>query len=326
MPRAFLSTIILRKTLLLYYLYEKIRYIKNKLNDNFMIKGILLNLLLLMNSAYGWAENKRMYLLEAVEKKMVHYTVTRTTEPFNNKGLKIAITNTGKEALVIKIDPAMVFEPEDTAYQDLMLPGNDMLYVGPGRTNSMELQSYCAKSAAMSPGHELLFRFKKQGDSSMIKTLDYMRQIGAGTELAQKTVWFLTDRNKDLSSIYEDGQQEQSLKLIQFLSKLYSIEIPGYRTERGINTTPGAIAQSEEVLKLHVRLEWVQHSPETLSLSIFNENNQRIASYFEDKAVRKGRAEITASFETTSYPKGNYYVRVYNDMGNIIKEVKVPLQ
>lgn len=291
-----------------------------------MKQGILLTLSLLFTSAYIWAENKRIFLLEAVEKQMVLYEVTRTQEPFNNKGLKIAVTNTGKEALVVKIDPAMIFAPEDTTYQDLMLPGNDMLYVGPGRTNSIEVQTYCAKSAARSPGHELKFRFKKQGDSSMIKTLDYMRQISVSTDLAQKTVWFLTDDHKDLSNVYENSQQEQSLKMIHFLSKMYAIEIPGYRTERAINTTTDAMARSEEILKLHVRLEWDQPSPETLSLSIFNENNEKVASYFEDMAVRKGRAEITASFETSSYPKGDYYVRVYNDIGNVIKEVKVPLQ
>lgn len=286
---------------------------------------ILLTLPLLLNVSV-WAGNKRVYLLEAVEKQLVHYEVTRTRKPFNHKGLKIAITNTGKEALVIKIDPALIFAPEDTTYQDLMLPGNDMLYVGPGRTNSIEVQTYCAKSAARSPGHELKFRFKLQGDSSIIKTLDYMRQIGVNTELAQKTVWFLTDAHKDLSNVYDGAQQEQSLKMIQFLSKMYAIEIPGYRTERTINTTAGAMARSETILKLHVRLEWDQHAPETLSLSIFNENNQKVASYFEDMAVRKGRAEITASFETASYPKGDYYVRVYNDIGHVIKEVKVPLQ
>ncbi|MBL7706988.1 MAG: hypothetical protein JNM21_15680 [Taibaiella sp.] len=291
-----------------------------------MRQGILLALMLLLTASHIQAANKRIYLLEAVEKQMVHYSVTRTKASFNSKGLKISITNTGKEALVVKIDPAMIFAPEDTAYQDLMLPGEELLYVGPGHTNVIEVQTYCARSAALSPGSELAFRFKKQGDSSIIKTLDYMRRLAAGQDLAQKIVWFLTDDRKDLSSVYEDGQKEQSLKIIQFLSKLYAIEIPGYRTERGIDTTPGAVALSETVLKLHVRLEWDQPAPETLSLSIFNESNQKIASYFEDMAVRKGHAEITASFETISYPKGNYYVRVYNDIGNIVKEVKVPLQ
>jgi len=291
-----------------------------------MKHGMLLALMLLLTTAPTWADNKRINLLEAVEKQMVHYSVTRTKASFNSKGLTVAITNTGKEALVVKIDPAMIFAPEDTTYQDLMLPGNEVLYVGAGRTNTLEVQTYCAKSAARSPGTELKFRFKKQGDSSSIKTLEYMRQISAGQDLAQKIVWFLTDERKDLSSVYEDNQKEQSLKMIQFLSKLYAIEIPGYRTERGIDTTPGAVALSETVLKLHVRMEWEQPGPETLSLSIFNENNEKIASYFEAMAVRKGRAEITASFETISYPKGNYYVRVYNDIGNVIKEVKVPLQ
>lgn len=117
-----------------------------------------------------------------------------------------------------------------------------------------------------------------------------------------------------------------SQKIIAFLSQLYQIPIPEYRTESFIDTTSGNVAQAAQVLKLHVNIEWEQSSPEALSLSIFNDNNQKIASYFENKTVRKGSGQITASFETESYPKGEYFVRLYNDNGNIIKEVKVSLE
>ena len=272
------------------------------------------------------AENRKINLLAAAAEHLVQFEVKRTKESFNQKGLKLFVTNTGKEALVVKVDAALLFEASDSNYQDLMLPGNEVLYVGPGKTNTIEVQTYCAKSYAMSPDSALAFTFKKQADSNSIKTFEYMRSIGAKSDLAQQAVWFLTDHHKRLSAVFAAEQEKESILLNQFLARLFHMPLPAYRTERGINTAPGMVAQTPEILKLHVNLEWEQSSPEVLSLSIFNSRNERVASYFEDKQVRKGKGKITASFETVDYPKGEYSVRLYNDIGNVLKEVKVDLE
>lgn len=287
---------------------------------------ILMLLCALSTTLISFAESKKMSLLDAASKSMVQFEVKRTRQSFNQKGLTLFVTNSGEEALVLKVDPALLFEASDSSYQDLMLPGTELLYVGPGKTNSVEVQTYCAKSAARSPNSELIFKFKKQADSNVIKTFDYMRNIGAKTDLAQQVVWFLTDKDQDLSGVFHFSQEKESILMAQFLSKLLHIPIPQYRTVRGVNTEPGQIAQTVQVLKLYVNMEWEQASPEVLSLSIFNSRNERVASYFEDKQVRKGKGKITASFETVDFPKGEYSVRLYNDIGNVIQEVKVPLK
>lgn len=272
------------------------------------------------------AENRKIDLLAAASEELVEFEVKRTREPFNQKGLKLFVSNTGKEALMVKVDAALLFEASDSNYQDLILPGNEVLYVGPGKTNSIEVQTYCAKSYAMSPDSSLAFTFKEQADSNTIKTFEYMRNIGAKADLAQQAVWFLTDQNKRLNTVFAAEQEKESILLNQFLSRLFQIPLPAYRTEQGINTASGMVARTPEILKLHVTLEWEQSSPEVLSLSIFNSRNERVASYFEDKQVRKGKGKITASFETVDYPKGEYSVRLYNDIGNVLKQIKVDLE
>ena len=264
--------------------------------------------------------------MDAMENKLIDFQVVRTKNSFNDKGLQISITNKSKEALVIKIDPALIFEPADTNYQDLVLSGNEILYVGAGRTNTLELQTYCGKSHAQSPGSDMLFHFKGKGDSKMIKAFTYMREIGARKHLMQQAVWFMTDKRKELYTVYDSEQLQVSKKLISYLSSLFEIPLPLYNTERAIDTTVGNVASIGPMLKLHVTLEWKQENPEILSLSIFNDKNVRIASYFENKSVRKGSGIIDASFETVDYPKGDYFVRLYNDVGNTIKEIKVPLE
>lgn len=295
------------------------------MKKQFAIFGMLL-VAMLINSGTGFSENKRMLLLDAVENKLVQYKVARTKNSFNDNGLQINITNQSKEALVIKIDPALIFEPEDTNYQDLILPGDEVLFVGPGRTNSLEVQTYCGKSYAMSPGSDLAFHFKEKGDERMQKGFGELKQLRASKHLSQQAVWFMTDKKKELSTVYDSDQRLESLKLMAYLAKAYNIQLPEYRTERAIDTTTGNIASLGAILKLHVTLEWKQENPDNLSLSIFNDKNVRIASYFENKRVRTGMGKIDASFETREYPKGDYFIRLYNDVGNVIKEIKVPLE
>ncbi|HTO17482.1 MAG TPA: hypothetical protein VLZ83_17080 [Edaphocola sp.] len=238
----------------------------------------------------------------------------------------MVVLNRSKEGLILKIDPALIFEPEDTAYQDLILSGEELLFVKAGDSNSMELQTYCGKSYANSPQTDLAFSYKTQGDSNMIAAFNYARTIGANIYLTQQAVWFMTDKNKNLASVYVYNQQKESQKLMLFLANKYGYEIPIYRLERNINSNFGEIAGAGMPLKLHVDLEWQLNSPEVLNLAIFNEDNQKIATYFEGQSARKRNGKITASFETSSYPKGNYFVRLYNDSGIVIKEVMVPLE
>lgn len=272
------------------------------------------------------AEYKKMDLLDAASQGLVRFEVKRTNESFNQKGLELFVSNSGKEALIIKVDPALIFEASDSAYQDLLVAGSEVLRVEPGKTRSVNVQTYCAKSTARSPNAQLAFVFKTQADSNIIATIGYMRSIGANVNLSQQAVWFLTDQVKDLSAVFDTEQEKGSIQLRRFLSQRFNIPLPAYHTERSINTEPDLLARAPQTLKLHVNMEWEQYSPEVLSLSLFNARNERIASYFENTQVRKGKGRITASFETASYPKGNYSVRLYNDTGNVIKEVKVRLE
>ncbi len=291
------------------------------------MRKFLALLLIFIGFSYATiAAIRKINLLEAHKERLVQFDVKRTSYSFKERGLKLNIHNKSKEPLVIKIDPALIFEPEDSTYQDLVLPGNEMLFVKAESIGTIEVQTYCGKSAALSPGEDLAYNYKKQGDSIMISTFEFAGLIGANADLTQKAVWFLTDIDKNLANVYSPDQDKQSQKLLIFLAKKMGYKIPEYRIESAINSEIGSIASAGKALKLHVDIEWDQPSPEVLSLSIFNDKNQRIASYFEDKMVRKGHVKISASFETYQYPKGDYFIRLYNDIGQIIKEVKVPLQ
>lgn len=95
---------------------------------------------------------------------------------YNEKGLSLKIANTSKKTLELTIDPALVFRPDDTSYQDLVITGNISMTIEPGKSKNIDLQSYCAKSYARAPSGDIHFAYWKQADSNMIRVLDYAQR------------------------------------------------------------------------------------------------------------------------------------------------------
>ena len=293
-----------------------------------MNKYLLVTLFCILSSLNSaLAKVERMSLLEANRKQLITFSVARTNQSFMDKGLRLTIKNASKKALSIKVDPALLFTASDSSYQDLILPGNEILVVAAGTERSLQVQTYCAKSYAKSPDQDVLFTFAKQEDSTFIKTFNFIRKNGIITDLTQEAVWFLTDKNKNLSNVYSGSNEAQSNKLIKFLSELTQTKLPGYYTQKPINTTPNQIARIPKVLKLAVNLKWTQETTQKMNLSIFDSEGKKLQSYFEDKEMTAGTYELSAKFETSRYPQGAYKVKLYtSDDATLITEVEVPLQ
>ncbi len=287
--------------------------------------AILALIIMLSVNAYG--ASKKLNLLDAYQQNLVAFSVEPTDKSYNDKGLKLSVNNISKHHLVLTIDPALIFAPNDTSYQDLILMGSEILVVNKGKTNVIEVQTYCAKSDASAPNQDLKFAYQKQGDSAMIQSLAYMKKIVASKELAQRAVWFLLEQNeRSLNSVYDSEQPNQSQLLVLFLNKLLNIPIPSYYVETEINTTPNEPAAPPKILRIHLTFEWNQNAEEELNLSIFDSNNKKMDSYFENKKMVTGLYKLNARFETSMYEEGDYTVKLYNNNGKIIKEMTVVLE
>ncbi|RYZ17147.1 MAG: hypothetical protein EOP49_50935, partial [Sphingobacteriales bacterium] len=131
-------------------------------------------LLFIISGNFVFATASRTSLTNAIAQKMVTISSKASGKGYNNKGLSLNIENTTRKALEITIDPALIFRPDDTSYQDLILAGRVTTTIEAGKSRSLELQSYCGKSYARAPSGKLNFIFSKQADSNMIKTLDFV--------------------------------------------------------------------------------------------------------------------------------------------------------
>lgn len=266
----------------------------------------------------------RLRLLQALQEQKISISAKSSAASYHQKGIQLSIENKTAENILLEVDPAMIFAPEEAQYQNLVIEGFELLAVNAGKTRSIDMQSYCGESSDRAPLTGLVYHFQKQGDSIMIKTLQFIHNNKVSSDMAQQAIWVLTDKHS-LSDVYDYQDAPLSRRLTEFMGKLLGLEAPQYFTLKELSTMQGAPVLNKKTLKLIANLKWSLAQPEPLSLSIYNDKGEKVASYFDHKDFRKGQYDLNASFETVDYPEGTYTIKLYSDK-EVLKQMIIELR
>jgi hypothetical protein len=281
-----------------------------------------LSVLLILSTAFTCtATVQRMGLKAAMDKGLVKLNAVSNGQSYKAKALQLQITNTSKDALQITVDPALVFRPSDTGYQDLVLPGQEMLALAPNGASSLTVQTFCGKAHASAPGRDLKYSFIKQGDSSMIKVLTFIRKNNLYTSLGQHAVWVLTDHH-DLESIFDPENPKVSSDLLALLVKLTGRRVPDYFKLYKLDTVAGQPVFQKRILKIVTNLEWQLPDATPVTLGIFNATGDLVQGVLDEPAMGRGKYRMMVQFEAENAPPGKYYVRL-KERDQLKKEVTV---
>lgn len=294
-----------------------------------MKKGLIyICILLLLQHTTIWAKEQRMekiLLSTALKEQKITLKGVSTKEPYNGKGLRITIENITRENLLLVMDSAIIMRPEDAENQNLIIGGTELLAINAGKPRILELQTYCGESDDQAPVADHPYHFESIGSSNIGKVLAFVKANAVSNDMAQHAVWVLTNKHS-LSDVYDYNNPELSRKLVAYMGQLLGLEAPQYFTVKEINAIQGAAVRPDKTLKLVANLQWTLSAPEKLSLSIYNDKNERVASYFTGKDFIKGRYDLNASFETIDYPSGDYTIRLQTNTQEVLKEIKVRLE
>jgi hypothetical protein len=150
--------------------------------------------------AYANADNK-ISLQQAILTHKVLVSA-RGNGGYMGKCLWLNMVNITCDPITINIDPALIFKPVDTGYQNLVVVGDETVVLNPDQETTVSVQTFCGKSYAACPATGIPFNFWKQGDSILVKTVRYIKEKSFYNHLGQSAVWTLTN-NKCISTIYD---------------------------------------------------------------------------------------------------------------------------
>jgi hypothetical protein len=285
------------------------------------MRSLFTLLLLMALTAVSHAAVQKSGLKAAMDKGLVRFAAVSTGETYNKKALKLRLVNNTRDALQLTVEPALIFRPADSSYQDLVLPGQEMLALAPGASGDLVVQTFCGKAQASAPGAKLEYHFRKQGDSVMIKTLHYIREHGLYDALGQQAVWVLTD-NHSLEGIIDPARPKESNELLALMAKLTGKPVPAYFKHYKLSTVAGQPVFEKRLLKIVANLEWRLEQPKALTLGIFNSTGDLVQGIFEEKKMTPGIFKMQVQFEAEGAPPGKYYMRL-KDGDALMKEIMV---
>jgi len=193
---------------------------------------------LLCCALFSQAATQRTGLKKALEQGLVSL-VAKSHERYNGKGLSITIHNKTRQALQVTIDPALIFRSMDTAFQHLVIMDHVVVALPAQGDREVPLQTFCAKSYAHAPATALPYAYARQGDSNMIRVLQFIEQYHLFNDAGQQAVWVLTNHHS-LDAVYDPEQPAVSAKLVALLSKLTGQPAPDYYRTYKLDTMAGA--------------------------------------------------------------------------------------
>lgn len=239
-------------------------------------------------------------------------------------GLKFDLKNTTTDTLMVTIDPALIFVPEDTNYQNLVTWGSEILVVNASDSASIKLDAFCGKSYARCPKLNLKYNYWKQGDSNMIKTLKYAKENKMGIDLTQKSVWTYTN-NHPLNSVYNYAQPKESEQLVKYIAGLRKMKVPDQFLDIKRHNDPGKpVLYHSDVKKLYIPIKWSDNpNIRHMFVTVFKENGDVYKRIVNSEQIVKNEHTVWVEFNTVNDNPGTYYIELKDNNNKVWDKKKV---
>jgi hypothetical protein len=239
------------------------------------------------------------------------------------KCIKLELANNTKTELELDVDPALIFVPEDTTYQNLVLLGNETIALAPNSCKEFSLQTFCGKSYASCPRIGLHYKFWRQGDSGLIKTLTFVKENNMAMNLAQRAVWVFTN-GKCINTVYSSIDPRMSETLVKYIASLKNTRMPDYFVEHQLNERPGQVVLVPNREKVFVTMHWgAEDGYRHMRLSIFKENGEIYREVEANQIIDKIGFTVQVAFDPRVDPKGTYFVQLHDDANRVWDQKKI---
>jgi hypothetical protein len=261
----------------------------------------------------------KMGLKQALDKHMITVSGMGTAQGY--KRLQLNLENKSGSTLQLTMEAGIIFRPDDSLQQELVLAGGEMLTLPPFRTGSVEVKTFCAQEFSSVPTAGMAFRFDRMAGAPLPEILQYIRTNRIPDDLAQRAVWAVTT-GISLHSVYDDTREQMANQLVKYLSGVTGLPVPHYYRLRGLQNTPGQPAQAPKSLKIYAAFEEKLQEPKKLTLGVYNAEGEMIQQVFTDRMFGKAGHRFRVTFEADDVSPGMYYIRL-KEGDNVLREQAV---
>jgi hypothetical protein len=234
------------------------------------------------------------------------------------KCLTVSLKNNTAVVVKVKVDPALIFVPDEPQYQHLVAVGEEEVLLRPQEQRNVSLQTFCGKASARGPAPNVRYKYWKQGDSTLVLASHYIKEHGLFNDLGQHAVWMFTDKHK-LSNVYNPHSKVDGRPFVTYLARITRQKVPQFHTWHKINDgRNSASVYEKKVSKIYVDITWNKESRRNMHVQIYNENNELYRTIETGQVSNsKGEHHVRVALDPAVDPEGFYTVRLKDDENNI---------
>jgi hypothetical protein len=281
-------------------------------------------LLFLLLPALAFGGVHKITLIDALDSGFVDMKAASNGARYYEKALQLDLNNKTGEVLLVQVDPGLIFQPKDSSFQNLVLPGSEVVIVPPRRSTSTPIQSFCGSAQALAPVASMQYTFQRQGDSVMVQVSNYISKHRLNDRLGQAAIWALTDEHS-LEGIFDPARPKESGDLLLFMEKLTRWKQPEYYKIYEPGTTPGQPAVQRKKLTLAAQFELKLTEPKVLSMGVYNGAGKEMQVAFKGQQMKPGVYKLVVSFEAEGASPGDYFLRV-SEGAAVLREQQVRVE
>lgn len=234
--------------------------------------------------------------------------------------LILNLKNNTDKVLSVVVDPALIFVPDDTTYQNLVALGSETIELQPAAVKEITITTFCGKSYAKCPKQYLRYKYWRQGDSNFVKVMKYVRENGiekTDMNLIQRAVWTFTN-NHCIGSVYSQEHPQLSEQLVKYMtSTIKKLRIPEYYAYFDINDRIDRPLFTMNNQKVSVTLKWPNTGYRSMTVKVFNEHGDVYKKVESGQYIDKDGHTVIVEFSPIKDPLGTYIVEVCDDTNKI---------
>jgi len=258
-----------------------------------------------------------LLLGEALAKGWIKLNVSGTGG-HSGSCLEAKIINLSGKKLSLRIEPGIVFKPDDPGMQDILVVKEQVIEIDGKAGKKINLTGFCCISHNRSPAKGTNFKMSGKTDPKLIELAKYLNKGNYETDAMQNAVWSISDQ-QSVSEIYDENP-EKVKPLRQEVCRLTGQTDNWFnrQVERHVNNE-GYI--ESEPTKVEGRLIFNIDKPTAVYQTVYKENGE--VAWDPGKAIDISfTGEISMKFTVTvkGWSKGKYYIKITRPGKELLKQ------
>ena len=262
---------------------------------------------------------KEVTLTEAIKNKLVECTITGNPNGTHySKPLLIKLKNL-KSDVTINVDNGLIFNAEDSSYQDIVVTSNLMVYLKQGQSKTYVVEGMCIEEHNSAPRNTVVYKTGPMADEKLKKLTLFIQEKKYFNQTAQQAVWVMRgSRNiNNISGYSTDGWEE----IVKYTASLLNVPVPEKPKfddyERNYNASP-----SKLTMQGSFEIDYPVKSKATVGM--FNKQGIIVRELYNNPEHPAGLRKIEFEFDASYFTDPVYDFKMIIN-GEVLMEQEIKI-